>query len=141
MMKKNKNPKINKIMNFYKIYIFQMIWLFTGALGNSVFADSNSSDYGTRMKERLPAVIKAKEKGLVGEGTDGLLHIRKDATADIKKMVTGENNDRKQLFQTMASKTGGTSKEVATKFSKALVKKSKKGHWFRKSSGKWVQRK
>ena len=55
--------------------------------------------------------------------------------------MAAENGDRKMLFKAMSSKTGGSVDEVANKFSKALVKKSKKGHWFRKSSGEWIQRK
>ena len=57
----------------------------------------------------------------------------------VRLTIRGENSDRKLLFTSMAKKTGGSTKEVASKFSKAVVKKSKKGHWFRKSSGKWIQ--
>lgn len=102
---------------------------------------ASMADFGSRMKERLPEIVAAKDKGLIGEGTDGLIYIRDGESEEIKKLVTGENSDRELLFKSMAKKTGGSTKEVAAKFSKAVVKKSKKGHWFRKSSGKWIQRK
>ena len=98
------------------------------------------ADFGSRMKERLPEIVAAKDKGLIGEGTDGFIHVRDGESEKIKKLAIGENSDRKLLFKSMAKKTGGSTKEVASKFSKAVVKKSKKGHWFRKSSGKWIQR-
>jgi len=99
------------------------------------------ADYASRMKERLPSLLEAKDLGVIGEGTDGFVYIREGDSEKIKKIVTSENEDRKILFKTMAVKTGGSIDEVANKFSKALVQKSKKGHWFRKSSGEWMQRK
>ena len=53
-------------------------------------------------------------------------------------MISDENDDRKLLFKSMSLKTGGTVDDVAKKFSMA-IEKSKKGHWFRKSSGEWMQ--
>tara|TARA_B100001287_G_scaffold95493_1_gene80231 strand:+ start:282 stop:647 length:366 start_codon:yes stop_codon:yes gene_type:complete len=99
------------------------------------------ADYASRMKERLPYLLEAKDLGVIGEGTDGFVYIREGDSEKIKKIVTSENEDRKILFNTMATKTGGSIDEVANRFSKALVQKSKKGHWFRKSSGEWMQRK
>jgi uncharacterized protein YdbL (DUF1318 family) len=98
------------------------------------------ADYSSRMKERLSEVVKAKNDGLIGEGTDGLVYVRGNGNEKIEKLAVAENNDRKLLFTAMSKKTGGAVDEIAAKFSKALVKKSKKGHWFRKSTGKWIQR-
>ena len=123
-------------MNTNKYYIFLILSLVFSVSGNIVFAD-----FGSRMKERLPSLVQAKDQGKVGEGTDGFVYVRESDSEKIKKMVAAENEDRKMLFKAMSSKTGGSVDEVANKFSKALVKKSKKGHWFRKSSGEWIQRK
>ena len=123
-------------MNTNKYYIFLILSLVFSVSGNMVFAD-----FGSRMKERLPSLVQAKDQGKVGEGTDGFVYVRESDSEKIKKMVAAENEDRKILFKAMSSKTGGSVDEVANKFSKALVKKSKKGHWFRKSSGEWIQRK
>ena len=123
-------------MNTNKYYIFLILSLVFSVSGNIVFAD-----FGSRMKERLPSLVQAKDQGKVGEGTDGFVYVRESDSEKINKMVAAENEDRKILFKAMSSKTGGSVDEVANKFSKALVKKSKKGHWFRKSSGEWIQRK
>ena len=123
-------------MNTNKYYIFLILSLVFSVSGNMAFAD-----FASRMKERLPSLVQAKDQGKVGEGTDGFVYVRESDSEKIKKMVAAENEDRKMLFKAMSSKTGGSVDEVANKFSKALVKKSKKGHWFRKSSGEWIQRK
>ena len=123
-------------MNTNKYYIFLILSLVFSVSGNIAFAD-----FASRMKERLPSLVQAKDQGKVGEGTDGFVYVRESDSEKIKKMVAAENEDRKMLFKAMSSKTGGSVDEVANKFSKALVKKSKKGHWFRKSSGEWIQRK
>ena len=123
-------------MNFIKYFRFFILSLvFLGSV-NLTFAD-----YASRMKERLPSLVQAQDQGVVGEGTDGFAYVREGDSEKIKKMVADENEDRKILFKVMSSKTGGSVDEVANKFSKALIQKSKKGHWFRKSSGEWMQRK
>ena len=123
-------------MNFIKYFRFFILSLvFLGAV-NLTFAD-----YASRMKERLPSLVQAKDQGVVGEGTDGFAYVREGDSEKIKKMVADENEDRKILFKGDVIKTGGSVDEVANKFSKALIQKSKKGHWFRKFSGEWMQRK
>ena len=99
------------------------------------------SSFATTMKERLPEVIKAKSAGTIGEGVDGFLHVRADdASADLKKMVAEENKDRMALFEILAEKTKGSKAEAAKIFSKAMVGKGKKGHWFKSSKGTWKQK-
>ena len=99
------------------------------------------ADYASRMKERLFTLVEAKDRGQIGEGTDGFVYVRESDSEKVKVLVSRENEDRKLFFKAMASRTGGSVDDVASRFSKALVKKSKKGHWFRKSSGEWMQRK
>ena len=123
-------------MNTKKYYNCLILGFIFSVLGNFAFAD-----YASRMKDRLPALVQAKDQGVVGEGTDGFVYVRESGSEKIAKMVADENEDRKILFKAMSSKTGGSVEEVANKFSKALVLKSKKGHWCRRSSGEWMQRK
>ena len=127
------NDLYMKSYNFLKPVFLSFLFL---GLSTAIFAD-----YASRMKERLPTLVESKDQGLVGEGTDGFVYLREGYSEKVKDMVSSENEDRKLLFKAMASKTGGSVDDVATKFSKALVTKSKKGHWFRKSSGEWMQRK
>ena len=98
------------------------------------------ADYSTRMKQRLPEVVAFKDAGSIGEGVDGFLHLRESSNTGAAKLVESENSDRKQLFADLASKTGGDVSAVARKFSQGIATKGKSGHWFKKSSGQWVQK-
>jgi uncharacterized protein YdbL (DUF1318 family) len=104
---------------------------------STVFADSTLTN---RMKDRLPLVLVAKDAGSIGEGLNGMLLVRKDASSEVEELVKAENHDRGTLFKILAKKTGGESKDVAKKFAKAIASKAKKGHWFKNSSGNWVSK-
>ena len=119
---------------------FPLILLFSLSFLLVPFVQADSS-FASTMKERLPEVIKAKGEGTVGEGVDGLLHIRaKEASAELEKMVASENKDREALFANLAKKTKGSTAEAAKIFAKAMIGKGKKGHWFRSSKGAWKQK-
>lgn len=96
--------------------------------------------FSASMKERLPEIIAAKDEGKVGEGTDGYLHIRLKVDDSLAELVAIENLDRRKLFKALSQKTGGSEEEVAKNFSKALVKRGKKNHWYKSSTGSWVQK-
>ena len=93
-----------------------------------------------RMKERLPAILVAKDKGSVGEGVDGLLHLRNQEDETAKKLVSEENVDRKEYFSSAATKTNSTVQEVAQMFSNAMKSRDQKGHWHKSASGSWSQK-
>lgn len=119
---------------------FPLILLFSLSFLLVPFAQADSS-FASTMKERLPEVIKAKGEGTVGEGVDGLLHIRaEEASVALEKMVASENKDREALFANLAKKTKGSTAEAAKIFAKAMIGKGKKGHWFRSSKGAWKQK-
>ena len=119
---------------------FSLILLSTLSFLLVPFVQADSS-FASTMKERLPEVIKAKGEGTVGEGVDGLLHIRADdASVELEKMVASENKDRNALFASIAKKTEGKTADVAAKFAKAMIGKGKKGHWFRSSKGTWKKK-
>jgi len=121
-------------MNFkYLINLFFISLL----ASSSGFADENLTK---RMKDRLSSILVAKDTGSIGEGINGMLLIRKDASPDIEELVKAENKDRGTLFKILANKTGGDSNDVAKKFAKAIASKAKKGHWFKNSSGNWVSK-
>jgi uncharacterized protein YdbL (DUF1318 family) len=117
------------------IKLFSFLVLSQLFLSGSLFAD-----YKERMKERLPEIISFKDAGSLGEGMDGLLHARGQTTSEIKDLIKNENADRKQFFSETAKRLGGSSQEVAQKFSKALRSKDKPGHWHRDASGTWTQK-
>ena len=96
--------------------------------------------HAERMKARLSKVLKAKDSGLIGEGVDGFLHLRKSTKSEILEMVSSENKDRSALFKELSKKTGGTIETIADQFAKGLASKSRKGHWFKKANGAWIQK-
>ena len=104
---------------------------------SSANADSTLTN---RMKARLPEVLSAKNNGVIGENVDGMLLVRIKTTEEVENLVNAENKDRKNLFELLAKKTGGETGDVAKKFAKGIASKSKKGHWFKKSSGSWVSK-
>ena len=57
-----------KFFRYLKLFILTSIFFGTCS---HVFAD-----YMSRMKERLPSLIDAKDQGIVGEGTDGFVYVR-----------------------------------------------------------------
>ena len=119
---------------------FPLILLFSLSFLLVPFVQADSS-FASTMKERLPEVLKAKGEGTVGEGVDGLLHIRaEEASAELEKMVASENKDREALFASLAKKTKGSTAEASKIFAKAMIRKGKKGHWFRSSKGTWKQK-
>ena len=119
---------------------FPLILFFSLSFLLVPFVQADSS-FASTMKERLPEVIKAKGEGTVGEGVDGLLHIRaEEPSAELEKMVASENKDREALFANLAKKTKGSTAEAAKIFAKAMIGKGKKGHWFRSSKGAWKQK-
>jgi len=115
------------IINVICLFVFS----FSTWGGQTGFAES--------MKSRLGKVVQAKDAGLIGEGTDGLLHLR-IPSENMQKLVREENADRKALFESLAKKTGGSILDVASKFSIGLAKKAKKGHWFKKANGDWIRK-
>src|SRR6056300_237153 len=104
------------------------------------FSYSAWGDVSDRMKARLSDVVAAKDAGTVGEGVDGYLHLRSSSNSTAHKLVAAENADRKELFQKLSAKTGGDVSAVARQFSESIASKAKSGHWFKKSSGTWVQK-
>ena len=115
------------------LYLFSSLLVFAG----SAYADAS---LGSRMKERLPKVLAAKAAGTVGEGVDGLLHIRSGADDTGAELAKAENADRTPYFGLVAKKTEGSASAVAKQWAKAMWSKGKEGHWFRDAKGNWSQK-
>lgn len=120
-----------------KLNYFITLFVTTCFLSSLASADNSLTQ---RMKSRLPEVLALKNSGVVGEGTDGKLLVRKEESEKLEKLVMEENKDRAALFVILAKKTGGTPDEVAKKFAQGMASKAKKGHWFKKPSGNWVSK-
>jgi hypothetical protein len=93
-----------------------------------------------RMKERLPAIEKLKDAGVVGENNLGYLQVR-DNSADTKNAVDAENNDRKQVYAAIAAKNGTTTEVVGKRRAIKIAEKAGKDQWLQNDKGEWHQKK
>jgi len=92
-----------------------------------------------RMKERLPAIEKLKDAGVVGENNLGYLQVR-DNSADTKNAVDTENNDRKQVYAAIAAKNGVAAEVVGKRRAIKIAEKAKKDQWLQNDKGEWYQK-
>ena len=107
------------LIRFYSTILFSFLLVFT------TYADSEISN---RMKSRLPNLMEAKDKGLIGENTDGLLLVKEASSGSVvKNLVQEENKDRILLFKFLAQKTGAPEKKLLLNTPRALQAEQKKG--------------
>jgi uncharacterized protein YdbL (DUF1318 family) len=96
------------------------------------------------MKDRYPALTKAKAEGQIGETAEGLVEIvsEKDAKNQIiKKLADDENADRKQLYAIIAGDTKTTAETVGKQNALRIFEKAESGEYFKGADGKWKQKK
>lgn len=100
---------------------------------------ANAQDLQTikeQMLKRKPTIDSLKDKGIVGEGIDGYLHIRQSDN-DAKSLINAENTDRRAVNGIIAKKEGTTIENVSKKVAVKLLQASKPGHWVQKGDGSW----
>ena len=94
----------------------------------------------TRMKNRLPALMELKDKGLVGETNKGYLQFR-GAAKEKENVVKAENADRKKVYKAIAKQQGVTIEVVEKRRALQIAQKARPGHWLQDEAGKWYQKK
>ena len=112
------------------LMICSLVFLTGGALAD---------DVKTRMKNRLPDIVKLKSQGLVGENSKGYLaHV----TAKIvgQDIVDAENNDRKEVYTFIANQQGVSLEKVETLRAAQIVKKANPGEFLQKPDGTWYKK-
>lgn len=101
------------------------------------------------MKERFPKIKPFFEKGNVGEGNDGFIHIRNETGLNLKEKSTlrslhkDENNDRKNLYAEVAKAKDIKSSQIEKiqgVFARKWIKEALPGWWVQKESGEWVKK-
>jgi uncharacterized protein YdbL (DUF1318 family) len=117
-----------------KILAFLLIGFFIA--GPALSAD----DIKTRMKNRLPAILELKTKGIVGENNKGYLEFigGKKEKADI---VAAENEDRHTVYAAIAKQQDTTAELVGKRRALQISQKADPGDWLQDGSGKWYQKK
>jgi uncharacterized protein YdbL (DUF1318 family) len=79
-----------------------------------------------------------KADGLIGEQANGYIGlVRKDVSADIKKLVDETNAKRKTGYQKIARKQGTTLSEVEKVGGNTAFQKTLKGNYYRDAGGSW----
>lgn len=92
-----------------------------------------------RMLNRLPKIVKLKEKGIVGENNSGYLEFVGEKK-DGKEIVESENDDRRKIYKFIAEKQN-TSIDVVEKHRAAQIEmKADKGDWLQDANGNWYQK-
>jgi uncharacterized protein YdbL (DUF1318 family) len=94
----------------------------------------------TRMKNRLPAIMALKDKGIVGETNNGYLQFR-GAAKEKEDVVKAENEDRKKVYAAIAKQQGVTIDVVEKRRALQIAQIAKPGHWLQDEAGKWYQKK
>lgn len=83
----------------------------------------------------------AKNQGLVGESTTGYLAaVQSPASTDVNVLIAEVNKKRKAQFKAAAQKTGTTVAQVQNRFYELAVQKTRAGHYYQNSGGKWVKK-
>ena len=127
---------MKKLHSYYYI-------LFVLVLVISFASSSWAQDMGAlkaQMLKRKPTIDAMKNQGVIGEGNDGYLHVRK-AADNAQQVVQAENADRRAVNQVIAKKEGTTVDVVSRKLAAKLQALAVPGHWLQKKDGTWHQKK
>lgn len=98
-----------------------------------------AEDIKARMKSRLPAIVKLKQQGIVGEDNRGYLAFvtARKVNADL---VAAENSDRKKVYNLIARQQGVSLEKVESLRALQIEKKSPPGVFLQKPDGTWYKK-
>lgn len=92
-----------------------------------------------RMKQRLPAIVDLKAKGIVGENNQGYLAFVTGKKAQ-ENIIASENQDRKTIYSHIAKQQNTSLKLVEKRRAIQLADRAKSGEFIQKSNGTWVKK-
>lgn len=126
--------KLSKEQQCFVLFCLSFLFLFVS------FANAqNLQEIKGQMLNRKPAIDALKNKGIVGEGVDGYLHVRQNDPA-ANNVVNAENADRRTVNEIIAKKEGTTVEQVSQKVGAKLIEASSPGQWVRKGDGTWYKK-
>lgn len=99
-----------------------------------------AGDIKSRMRERLPAIVKMKDQGIVGENNQGFLTALKPA-GDKQAVIDAENKDRRKIYSAIAKKQGTSAKLVGQRRAMQIFEKADAGTMLQNKKGKWIKKK
>ena len=123
-------------MNYKKILIVNILVL----LGILVtIGTSTASGIKERMKQRLPAIVELKTKGIVGENNQGYLAFVTGQTSQ-EALVLDENKDRKTIYTHIAKQQNTSLDLVEKRRANTLAQRATPGEFFQNAHGAWIKK-
>lgn len=98
------------------------------------------------MHARFATLKPYYSKGLVGIKRDGFIVTKGNVPLKernkLNKLIAGENNDRKNLYQTIANANGHPEwfEQIKSTFAARWVSNAQSGWWYQGSNGSWAQK-
>jgi len=102
-------------------------------------AAAAADDLKGRMAARLPEIMALKEKGVIGENNLGFLHFVGEAREKVE-LVQAENDDRLQVYQTIARQQNTTVELVGRRRAQQIADIAQPGHWLQDPAGVWKRK-
>jgi uncharacterized protein YdbL (DUF1318 family) len=102
------------------------------------------------LKDREPLLLPFFEKGNIGEGNDGFIHVRNEDNlslkekADLRRLTKDVNSDRENLYSEVANALdidSGQIPRIQKIFAKRWIENSRTGWWIQKEDGQWERKK
>ncbi len=114
------------------------VWLVLAAL-LAVIPAAAADNAQERMTARVPAILKLKTAGVVGENNLGFLELR-GSSREGADVVAAENQDRKAAYEVIARKTGASLEQVGKRMALKRVERAAAGEWVQMPDGRWTQK-
>lgn len=129
-----------KTIRTFAFFTATLVMAFCANILLPASASAQGSNVGERMRERLPVIDALKVKGVVGENNLGYLSVITSVQGNDRDAVEGENADRAQVYENIASRTGVDSASVGRARAEQIARKSAAGVWLQDASGKWYRK-
>lgn len=93
-----------------------------------------------RMKDRLPAIVELKNRGIIGENNRGYLEFIGDNREE-EAMISEENRDRSAVYDAIAKQQGSEAETVGQRRAIQIAERAGTGDWLQDENGNWYQKK
>lgn len=102
-------------------------------------AAAAADDLKGRMAARLPEIMALKEKGVIGEDSQGFLQFV-GGGREKAELVQAENDDRLQVYQAIARQQNTTVELVGRRRAQQIADIAQPGHWLQDATGAWKRK-
>ena len=92
-----------------------------------------------RMRQRLPAIVDLKAKGIIGEDNSGYLGYVTHTRVQ-EDVIAAENKDRNAIYTHLAKKQSTTLDVVEKVQAKRKAEKASPGEFFQNPDGSWQKK-